>query len=216
MKSIICLILGLAVCMPALAKVSTPDQADQESIGAKAADLGDCESGEERNDETSDESVAMAPKSPSRKELDNAIRSSLDTDVGSGSASSVEFRAGLIGGLGVEYNKDINQSWQAAIHASSWLVFSEAGADIRYFFKRSSGEGFYVGAGARILNAPLIFTFGLGPNFEFGYEKRNASGLYYGVGLGATVLYVPYGVSAEGHGFEGVLPGIVFRVRKTR
>jgi hypothetical protein len=136
-------------------------------------------------------------------------------DVRSESGSDVAYRVGLIGGFGIEYIKNINQKWQAAAHASSWLMFSEAGADIRYFFRRSSGKSFYIGSGFRILNSPLIFSLGLGPNLEFGYEKRNASGLYYGVGFGATVLYVPDGVSAEGHGFQGILPGIVFRIGKT-
>jgi hypothetical protein len=209
-----CLILSLVLCMPALAQLSTPDPIDQEGVDSKVADVRDFESDEEWDDAIMDESVAMSPKSASKTELDDSVRSSLSADVRADSGSVVEFRAGLIGGFGVEYIKDISPSWQAGIHASSWLLFSEAGADIRYFFRRSSDEGFYIGAGARILNSPLIFTLGLGPNFEFGYEKRNASGLYYGVGVGATVLYVPYGVSAEGHGFEGVLPGIVFRVRK--
>jgi len=138
-----------------------------------------------------------------------------DVESGSVSGSTVAFRVGLIGGFGVEYIKDINHRWQAAVHASSWLLFSEAGIDIRYFFKGSSDEGFYIGSGVRILNSPLIFTLGLGPNLEFGYEKREASGLYYGVGLGATVLYIPNRVSAEGHGFEGVLAGVAFRVGKS-
>lgn len=245
MKSILCWVMSLVCCMPALAKLCTPAQIEQgiSSIDpeaqSEASDIllrgfNDEEfwpssfinnsrgkngwSGIQsiHNDEIMEVSVAMGSESPSEKELGEYIESSLDVDVRSGSRRNVAFRAGLVGGIGVEYIRDISQNWQTAVHASSWLLFSEAGADIRYFFRRSTNEGFYIGSGVRVLNSPLIFTLGLGPNLEFGYEKREASGLYFGVGLGATVLYIPHGVSAEGHGFEGVLPGIVIRIGKTR
>ena len=150
----------------------------------------------------------------------------LDTVVTSDSPSRDEFektpskgllfRAGLVGGLGVEYIRDVHETWQGAFHAATWVLFSEVGTDIRYFLKQVSNAGYYVGSGFRLLNSPLLFDLALGYNVEVGFEKRKTNGSYFGAGVGGTLLYIPDGISAEAHGFEGVVPSITVRVGKIR
>ena len=72
------------------------------------------------------------------------------------------FRAGIVDGLGIEYIHDTGDKWQVAVHAASLILFSEVGADIRYFLKHNGSRGYYVGSGVRVLNSPLLFDLALG------------------------------------------------------
>ena len=126
------------------------------------------------------------------------------------------FRMGLLGGFGAEYTKDLNEKWQLGINGATWILFTEVGTDIRYFFKRSPTTGFYFGTGLRLLNSPMLFQFGIGSNFEAGFEKVTTRGFYFAAGIGGTAIYIPPGVPSEGNGFGGVAPAFSIRVGRIK
>ena len=115
-------------------------------------------------------------------------------------------RVGFPGGLGVEYAVDLQRVVQLGISLSSWYFRSELGIDLRLAIARKNLVRFHVTPGFRVQNSPLLYALGFAANLELGLEYVKSSGFAFGAGVGASVLLIPPGVPAEGHGFQGVVP----------